>query len=168
MTIIKGKVFVYGDNVNTDVIFPGKYTYTVTDPKEIASHTLEDEDPQFMKEFVPGDILVAGKNFGCGSSREQAAFCFKYLGMGAIIADSYSRIYYRNCINAGLLSIDVKGLSKKVKRGDIIEIDTEQGTVKLPDGSLSKFAPLPPEVDGIMKAGGLDEYIAEKLKKMNG
>ncbi len=166
MAIIKGKVFVYGENVNTDVIFPGKYTYTVTDPKEIALHTLEDEDPNFIKEVVPGDIVVAGKNFGCGSSREQAAFCFKYLGLGAIIADSYSRIYYRNCINAGLLAIEVKGFSQKVKRGDTVTIDTEKGTVTLPDGSVSTFAPLPAEVEGIMKAGGLDEYIAEKLKKM--
>ncbi|HOW51733.1 MAG TPA: 3-isopropylmalate dehydratase [bacterium] len=168
MAIITGKAFVYGDNVNTDVIFPGKYTYSVTDPKEIAAHTMEDEDPAFVKEMKPGDILVAGKNFGCGSSREQAAFCFKYLGLGAIVAESYSRIYYRNCINAGLLAVEVKGLAGKVKRGDTVTIDTDKGTVKFPDGSQATFAPLPPEIEGIMKAGGLDEFIAEKLKKMNG
>ncbi len=166
MTIIKGKIFVYGDNVNTDVIFPGKYTYTVTDPKEIAAHTMEDEDPNFIKEFQHGDIIVAGKNFGCGSSREQAAFCFKYLGLGAIIAESYSRIYYRNCINAGLPALEVKALKEKVKRGDVVTIDTEKGTITLADGSVAAFPPLPPEVAGIMELGGLDEYIAEKLKKM--
>ncbi|HPS31819.1 MAG TPA: 3-isopropylmalate dehydratase, partial [bacterium] len=147
MAIIKGKVFVYGHDVNTDVIFPGKYTYTVTDPKEIASHSLEDEDPEFIKEVQPGDIIIAGKNFGCGSSREQAAFCFKYLGMGAIIAESYSRIYFRNCINAGLPALEIKNLLGKVKRGDTVEINTETGKVKLPDGSEVAFPPLPPEVD---------------------
>ncbi|MGI6394080.1 MAG: 3-isopropylmalate dehydratase [bacterium] len=163
MAIIKGKVFTYGHDVNTDVIFPGKYTYTVTDPKEIAQHALEDEDPDFIKEVKPGDIIIAGKNFGCGSSREQAAFCFKYLEMGAIIAESYSRIYFRNCINAGLPALEIKNLLGKVKRGDIIEIDTESGTVTLPDGSKVEFPPLPPEVDEIMKYGGLDKYIKAKL-----
>lgn len=164
MTVIKGKVFVYGDDINTDVIFPGKYTYTVTEPKEIAMHAMEDEDPDFVKQVVPGDIIVAGKNFGCGSSREQAAFCFKYLGMGAIIAESYSRIYFRNCINAGLPSLEIKGLVNKVKKGDVVEIDTEKGTVLLPDGSLVSFPPLPPEVDQIMQKGGLTNYIKSKLE----
>lgn len=168
MAIIKGKVFVYGHDVNTDVIFPGKYTYTVTDPKEIASHALEDEDPDFIKEVRPGDIIVAGKNFGCGSSREQAAFCFKYLGMGAVIAESYSRIYFRNCINAGLPALEIKNLLGKVKRGDVVEINTETGTVLLPDGSTVTFPPLPPEVDEIMQKGGLDEYIKAKLAAKNG
>jgi 3-isopropylmalate/(R)-2-methylmalate dehydratase small subunit len=164
MTVIKGKVFVYGDDINTDVIFPGKYTYTVTEPKEIAMHAMEDEDPDFVKQVVPGDIIIAGKNFGCGSSREQAAFCFKYLGMGAIIAESYSRIYFRNCINAGLPSLEIKGLLDKVKKGDVVEIDTEKGTVLLPDGSKVSFPPLPPEVDQIMQKGGLTNYIKSKLE----
>ncbi len=163
MSIIRGKVFVYGDDINTDVIFPGKYTYTVTEPQEIAQHAMEDEDPAFVKEVQPGDIIVAGKNFGCGSSREQAAFCFKYLGIGAIIAESYARIYYRNCINAGLPALEIKGVADKVKRGDIVEIDTEKGTVLLPDGSTITFPPLPPEVDQIMKEGGLTNYIKAKL-----
>jgi len=164
MTVIKGKVFVYGDDINTDVIFPGKYTYTVTEPKEIAMHAMEDEDPGFVKEVSPGDIIIAGKNFGCGSSREQAAFCFKYLEMGAIIAESYSRIYFRNCINAGLPALEIKGLVDKVKKGDTLEIDTEKGTVLLPDGSTVSFPPLPPEVDQIMQKGGLSNYIKSKLE----
>ncbi len=164
MAKIKGKVFVYGDDINTDVIFPGKYTYTVTEPDEIASHALEDEDPDFVKEVKQGDIIVAGKNFGCGSSREQAAFCFKYLGMGAVIAESYSRIYYRNCINAGLPALEIRGLTENLKRGDEIEIDTELGKVKLSDGRTFSFPPLPPEVNGIMEAGGLENFIRAKLK----
>jgi 3-isopropylmalate/(R)-2-methylmalate dehydratase small subunit len=164
MAIIKGKVFVYGDDINTDVIFPGKYTYTVTEPAEIAKHAMEDEDPDFVKEVEKGDIIIAGKNFGCGSSREQAAFCFKYLGMGAIIAESYSRIYFRNCINAGLPALEIKGLLSKVKKGDTVEIDTEKGTVLLPDGSAVSFPPLPPEVDQIMQKGGLANYIKSKLE----
>ena len=164
MAIIKGKVFVYGDDINTDVIFPGKYTYTVTEPAEIAKHAMEDEDPDFVKEVEKGDIIIAGKNFGCGSSREQAAFCFKYLGMGAIIAESYSRIYFRNCINAGLPALEIKGLLSKVKKGDVVEIDTEKGTVLLPDGTTVSFPPLPPEVDQIMQQGGLTNYIKSKLE----
>ena len=164
MTVIKGKVFVYGDDINTDVIFPGKYTYTVTEPAEIAKHAMEDEDPDFVKEVEKGDIIIAGKNFGCGSSREQAAFCFKYLGMGAIIAESYSRIYFRNCINAGLPALEIKGLLSKVKKGDVVEIDTEKGTVLLPDGTTVSFPPLPPEVDQIMQQGGLTNYIKSKLE----
>ena len=164
MTVIKGKVFVYGDDINTDVIFPGKYTYTVTEPAEIAKHAMEDEDPDFVKEVQKGDIIIAGKNFGCGSSRGQAAFCFKYLGMGAIIAESYSRIYFRNCINAGLPALEIKGLLSKVKKGDVVEIDTEKGTVLLPDGTTVSFPPLPPEVDQIMQQGGLTNYIKSKLE----
>ena len=164
MAVIKGKVFVYGNDINTDVIFPGKYTYTVTEPKEIAMHAMEDEDPDFVKNVEPGDIIIAGKNFGCGSSREQAAFCFKYLEMGAIIAESYSRIYFRNCINAGLPALEIKGLIDKVKKGDIVEINTENGTVLLPDGSTVTFPPLPPEVDQIMQKGGLTNYIKAKLE----
>jgi 3-isopropylmalate dehydratase small subunit len=99
---IKGRVWKYGDNVNTDVIFPGKYTYTVSDPAEMAQYAMEDLDPRFAKEVKPGDVVVAGANFGCGSSREQAVTCLKMAGVGAIIGKSFARIYYRNCINNAL------------------------------------------------------------------
>ena len=98
----KGKVWKYGDDVNTDVIFPGKYTYTIMEPQEIAKHALEDLDPEFAQKVKPGDVIVAGKNFGCGSSREQAAACLKYAGVQAVIAKSFARIYFRNAINLGL------------------------------------------------------------------
>ena len=105
MKIIKGRVWKYGDDVNTDVIFPGKYTYTVSDPSEMAQYALEDLDPKFVKEVKPQDVIVAGKNWGCGSSREQAVVCLKEIGLGAIVAKSFARIYYRNCINNALPAI---------------------------------------------------------------
>ena len=98
----KGRVWKYGDNVNTDVIFPGKYTYSILEPEEMARHALENLDPVFSQEVRPGDIIVAGLNFGCGSSREQAAICLKQAGLQAVIAKSFARIFFRNAINQGL------------------------------------------------------------------
>jgi 3-isopropylmalate/(R)-2-methylmalate dehydratase small subunit len=102
---ITGMAWKYGDNVNTDVIFPGKYTYTLSDPKEIAAHALEDLDPGFATKLQPGDVIIAGRNWGCGSSREQAATCLKWAGVGAVVAVSFARIFYRNAINNGLPAI---------------------------------------------------------------
>ena len=162
---IKGRVFKYGDNVNTDVIFPGKYTYTVTDVKEQAQHSLEDLDPNFMKEMKPGDIVVAGTNFGCGSSREQAASCLKYAGLGAIVAKSFSRLYYRNAINFGLPAVVIPAEAvDAIQRGDEVEVDLEAGKVRTA-GREYNFPPLPEYVAGIFKAGGLDEFIKAKMTK---
>ncbi len=105
------RCWVYGDSVNTDVIFPGRYTYTVTAPDEIAAHALEDLDGTFAKNVQPGDVIVAGRNWGCGSSREQAVSALKYAGVGVIVAASFSRIYFRNCINQGVLPIVCPGLN---------------------------------------------------------
>ncbi|NIP42277.1 MAG: 3-isopropylmalate dehydratase, partial [candidate division Zixibacteria bacterium] len=105
MAAIEGKVYKYGDDVNTDVIFPGKYTYTVTDHDEMAQHAMEDLDPDFVKTVEEGDIVVGGKNFGCGSSREQAVKCLKFAGVGAVIAKTFARIYFRNLINNGVPAI---------------------------------------------------------------
>ena len=102
---ISGRAWKYGDNVNTDVIFPGKYTYTLTEGADIAAHAMEDLDPLFAANVQPGDVVVGGRNFGCGSSREQAATCLVYNGVGAVIAASFSRIFYRNALNNGLLAI---------------------------------------------------------------
>ena len=102
---LSGRVWKYGDDVNTDVIFPGKYTYTVTEPKEQAKHALEDLDPTFATQVGPGDIIVGGKNWGNGSSREQAVGCLKYSGVTAIVAKSFGRIYFRNAVNNGLAPI---------------------------------------------------------------
>jgi len=122
-----GKVWKYGDDVNTDVIFPGKYTYTVAEPEEMAKHALEDLDPEFAGNVHEGDAIVAGKNFGCGSSREQAASCLKYAGVEAIIAKSFARIFYRNAINFGLPAIVCPEAARTLKAGDSVEIDIYDG-----------------------------------------
>jgi len=152
--MVKGKVWKYGDDVNTDVIFPGKYTYTVTDPAEMASHALEDLDPGFATNVKPGDVLVAGRNFGCGSSREQAAFCLKYAGVGAVVAKSFARIFYRNAVNAGLPMVVSKDAPDALATGDGVEIDFGAGELRTADGRSFGFPPLPPEVMGIVEAGG--------------
>ncbi|MDZ7374154.1 MAG: 3-isopropylmalate dehydratase small subunit [candidate division KSB1 bacterium] len=162
MGIIRGRVWKYGDNVNTDVIFPGKYTYTVTDPKEMASHALEDLDPQFAGQVQPGDLVVAGRNFGCGSSREQAAFCLKYAGVGAVVAKSFSRLYFRNAINAGLPVIQAPDAVEAMEAGEIVEVDLERGELRCRAGCFS-FPPLPKEVLGIFEAGGLIPYTRKRL-----
>lgn len=159
---IKADIFLYGDDVNTDVIFPGKYTYTITDPNEMAKHAMEDLDPDFVKTVKPGDAIVAGKNFGCGSSREQAATCIKYSGVSVIAAESFSRLFYRNAINSGLPLVVVKDIGKKVKKGEKIEVDFERGVLKCEAGEFN-FPPLPDEVLGIVKAGGLIPYIRKKV-----
>ncbi len=159
---IKADVFIYGDDINTDVIFPGKYTYTISDPHEMAEHAMEDLDPDFVKKVKEGDAIVAGKNFGCGSSREQAATCLKYSGVSVIVAESFSRIFYRNAINSGLPLVVIKDVGEIIKPGEKIEVDFEQGILKCQAGEYS-FPPLPEEVMGIVKEGGLIPYIRKKL-----
>jgi 3-isopropylmalate/(R)-2-methylmalate dehydratase small subunit len=160
--IVKGRVWKYGDNVNTDVIFPGKYTYTINDPKEMAKHAMEDADPEFIQKVKPGDIIVAGKNFGCGSSREQAAICLKEAGVGAIVAKSFSRIYFRNCINIGLPMVTSVEASDHLKAGDTVTIDFKKGKITTPAGTID-FPPLPEAVLGIVDAGGLIAYTRKRL-----
>jgi 3-isopropylmalate/(R)-2-methylmalate dehydratase small subunit len=158
---ITGRVWKYGDDVNTDVIFPGKYTYSVTDRKEMAKHALEDLDPTFVANVRPGDIIVAGKNWGCGSSREQAVICLKEVGVGAIVARSIARIYYRNCINEALPIVTCDAVDG-VESGEELTIDFAAGTVTTPRGEYT-FPPLPAEVMGIIQAGGLIEYVRKQL-----
>ena len=162
MAKIKGRVWKYGDDVNTDVIFPGKYTYTVTDPAEMAKIAMEDLDPEFAKNVRPNDIVVAGKNFGCGSSREQAAFCLKYAGVGAVVAKSFSRLYFRNCINAGLPAITLAQSPDIFEQGETIEIDLSKGTLTCKAGTF-EFPPLPEAVIGIFNDGGLIPHTRKVL-----
>lgn len=159
---IKADIFLYGDDVNTDVIFPGKYTYTISDPHEMAQHAMEDLDPDFVKKVKEGDAIVAGKNFGCGSSREQAATCLKFSGVSVIVAESFSRLFYRNAINSGLPLVVIKNIGKKIKPGEQIEVDFEKGILKCQAGEF-EFPPLPNEVMGIVEAGGLIPYIKKKF-----
>jgi len=161
--IIKGKVWKYGDDINTDVIFPGKYTYTISEPEEMAKHALEDLDSAFASEVRKGDIIVAGKNFGCGSSREQAATCLKYAGVGAVVAKSFSRIFFRNAINAGLPLIQSPDAPDKMKPGEVITIDFEKGELTC-EGGVFNFPPLPEEVMGILQSGGLIPYTRKQLE----
>lgn len=139
-----GKAYRYGDDVNTDVIFPGKYTYTITDPKEMAVHALEDLDPEFVKTVKAGDIIVAGKNFGCGSSREQAAVCIKQNGVDIVVAKSFARIFYRNAINAGLAAITTEDVDM-IEKGDEVEVNLQSGIIhNKTKGKDIKFTPIPP------------------------
>jgi len=160
-TKITGRVWKYGDDVNTDVIFPGKYTYSITDRKEMAQHALEDLDPTFVKNVRPGDIIVAGKNWGCGSSREQAVTCLKEAGVGAVVARSFARIYYRNCINEALPIVTCDAVDG-IESGDQVTIDFAAGIVTTPKGDY-RFPPLPPEVMKILNAGGLIPYVRQEL-----
>src|SRR5215212_725860 len=148
MNPIKGRAWVYGDNVNTDVIFPGKYTYTLTARADIAKHALEDLDLSFAQHVHPGDVIVAGRNWGCGSSREQAATCLVYNGVGAVIAASFSRIFYRNALNNGLLAIVCPSAVQAIAPGETITIDLDRNVVQCAAGEFA-YPPLSPSVMGI-------------------
>ena len=162
--IIQGRAWKYGDNVNTDVIFPGKYTYTVTERSEIARHALEDLDPTFAAGVRPGDVVVAGRNWGCGSSREQAAACLVYNGVGAVIAASFSRIFYRNPLNNGLLAIVCPAAVEAIRPGETVTVDAARCTVTCAARQFP-FPPLSPSVLGIVEAGGLVEYVKRRLAR---
>jgi len=159
-----GKVFKYGDDVNTDVIFPGKYTYTIDDPEEMAKHAMEDLDPTFMDRVKEGDIIVAGKNFGMGSSREQAVTCLVYSGIKAIIAKSFARIFFRNAINNGLPAIIHSEAVNAIREGDEVEVDLKDGLIKTLDKEFS-FEPYPERLLEILQAGSLIEWVGKKLAK---
>ena len=162
--MMEGRVWKYGDDVNTDVIFPGKYTYQPMEPEEMAEHALEDLDPTFAKEVKKGDVIVAGFNFGCGSSREQAATCLKAAGVAAVIAKSFSRIFFRNAINNGLPVIELQDGIDAMKKGDTVAIDFEKGVV-LHEGNEYHFPALPKEVLAILKDGGLIPHVRKSLGK---
>ncbi len=156
------RVWKYGDDVNTDLLFPGKYTYTLRDPEEIAAHALEDLDPEFATGVRKGDVIVAGRNFGCGSSREQAVTCLVYNGVVAVVAESFARIFYRNAINNGLLAVVCPDAVDSIEAGDSIEIDLEASTIRSPAGELP-FAPLAPTLRAILASGGLIAHIQQTL-----
>ncbi|GAB5490682.1 MAG: 3-isopropylmalate dehydratase small subunit [Phototrophicaceae bacterium] len=148
------RIWVYGDHINTDVIFAGKYTYSLKTPKEIASKALEDLDSQFVTQSREGDVIIAGRNWGCGSSREQAVTALKYNGVVAIIAESFNGLYFRNCINQGIHPIVCSGLRQSLKTGDTITIDREQHLI-IAEGQHFTIPPLSATVRAIIDAGGL-------------
>lgn len=153
-----GRAWRYGDNINTDVIFPGKYTYRKMEPEEMAEHALEDLDPGFVGKVKDGDIIVAGKNFGMGSSREQAAVAVKYAGIRVIIAVSFARIYFRNAINVGMPAIKLPEAAAAIEDGDEVTVDMAKGEIITPK-SVFSFPPYPETVMNILEKGGLINYI---------
>ena len=154
----------YGDNINTDLLFPGKYTYLGTKPEDIIPHLLEDLDPEFAKNVKPGDIIIAGKNFGCGSRRNQPAIGFKALNM-IIIAKSFARIFYRASINLGLPLIIAPDAVDAYKKGDIVNVDLEKAIVQINDKTF-KFKPFDPFVMDIIKNGGLLNILRKKYQNL--
>ena len=157
-------VWRYGDNINTDVIFPGKYTYQKMEPREMAQHALEDLDPEFVKKVKPGDILVAGKNFGMGSSREQAAIAIKEAGISLIIAKSFARIYFRNAINAGMPALKSPEAVEAIENNETIEVNMEKGEIITEKGTFP-FPPYPETVMNILENNGLINFIKSKIEK---
>jgi 3-isopropylmalate/(R)-2-methylmalate dehydratase small subunit len=156
------RVWVYGDNVNTDVIFPGKYTYTLRGEDEIRSKALEDLDPNFAAQVQEGDIIVAGYNWGNGSSREQAVTSLRYNGIHMIIAASFSGLYFRNCINQGVRPVVCPELHELVQTGDTIEIDEDEGVIIVGE----KVFPIPafsPSVEVILQSGGLVPMLRQRF-----
>ena len=159
---VSGRAWVYGDNVNTDVIFPGKYTYTISDPAEMARHALEDLDPAFAGAVQQGDIIVAGKNWGCGSSREQAATCLRAAGVQAIIAASFARIFFRNAVNNGLLPIACPEAAAVIQPGEVVTVDVGRCVVRCAAGEFP-FPPLSDSLRRIVEAGGLVPMLKQTI-----
>ena len=151
----EGKVFRYGSNVDTDVIIPARYLNT-SDHAELASHCMEDIDPEFVKRVQKGDIIVAGRNFGCGSSREHAPIAIKESGISCVIAESFARIFYRNSINIGLPILECPQAAEAIAAGDEAEADLDRGEIRdVTSGETFKAVPFPPFIQKIIEAGGL-------------
>ncbi len=160
----KGKAFKYGANVDTDVIIPARYLNTA-DPAELAKHCMEDLDKTFIERIRPGDMIVAGPNFGCGSSREHAPVAIKASGVSCVIAPSFARIFYRNAINMGLPIMECAEASGAIADGDELEVDFDTGLIKdLTSGKTFKANPFPEFIKKIIAADGLVGYISRKQK----
>lgn len=154
-----GKVYKFGSNIDTDAIIPARYLNTF-DPRELAMHCMEDADPEFPKKVKPGDIIVADKNFGCGSSREHAPIAIKGAGVSCVIADSFARIFYRNAINIGLAILESPEAVKAIQDGDEVEVELENGRIRnLRTGEEYQATPFPEFMQGIMAHGGLINYV---------
>ena len=163
--MITGKAVRFGDNVDTDVIIPGKYL-TLTDPVELAKHAMEGLDPTFTRKIRSGAIIVAGRNFGCGSSREQAPLALKHAGVRCVLAESFARIFYRNSINIGLPVLECHGISGNVEEGDELAVDLEKGVVKnRSKNSTLQATQLPAFILEILSDGGLIEHLRRRRLK---
>jgi len=159
-----GKAYKYGDNVDTDVIIPARYLNT-SDPGELARHVMEDLDADFAKTVKPGDVVVAGRNFGSGSSREHAPLALKASGVAAVIAVSFARIFYRNSFNIGFPILECREAAEAIEAGDEIGIDIGSGIIKnLTKGETYKTEPLPEFMQGLIESGGLVEYVKRRAE----
>ena len=160
---ITGHVWKYGDNVDTDAIIPARYLNTSSEA-ELASHCMEDHDPGFAERVRPGDIIVAGTNFGCGSSREHAPVAIKAAGIGCVIAETFARIFFRNSLNIGLPILECPEAAQAARAGDILEIDLSTGTIRNVDtGATYEATPYPEFMLALIDAGGLVEYTRRKI-----
>ena len=163
--IIKGKVWKFKDNIDTDVIIPARYLNT-SDPEELALHCMEDYNAEFAKKVNQGDIIVAGKNFGCGSSREHAPIALKVAGIACILAQSFARIFFRNAINIGLPIFESEEVAEQCSEGDLLEVDTVKGIIKnLNQDKIYRTNLLPEFIQRIITMGGLREYVKEEIKR---
>ena len=162
---ICGKVFKYGDNVDTDVIIPARYLNTA-DANELAKHCMEDIDASFVSKVAPGDIMVAGRNFGCGSSREHAPLAIKASGISCVIASTFARICYRNAINIGLPIMECPDAVDSIAAGDQLSVDLSSGTITdITSGKTFKAEPFPPFMQDLIAAGGLAAYMRKAVQK---
>ncbi|MBP9492847.1 MAG: 3-isopropylmalate dehydratase small subunit [Sulfurospirillum sp.] len=161
MSQLSGKVWCFGDNIDTDLIIAARYLNT-SDPKELAKHVMEDADPEFVKKVGMGDIIVAGENFGCGSSREHAPIALKAAGVSAVVAKSFARIFYRNAFNTGLPIFELSETGE-IKEGDMLSISMESGEIK--NGAKTyRFTPIPPFMQELLDCGGLMNYAKKEIK----
>ena len=162
---ICGKVFKYGDNVDTDVIIPARYLNTA-DANELAKHCMENIDATFVSKVAPGDIMVAGRNFGCGSSREHAPLAIKASGISCVIASTFARIFYRNAINIGLPIMECPDAVDSIAAGDQLSVDLSSGTITdITSGKTFKAEPFPPFMQDLIAAGGLAAYMRKAVQK---
>lgn len=162
--MINGRVFKYGDNVDTDVIIPARYL-NISDRAELASHCMEDIDGEFVKNVKPGDLIVAGKNFGCGSSREHAPLVIKLSGIGCIIAETFARIFYRNAVNIGLPILECGDAARDIENGDKVEVDLKSGRItNVTKGRTYQAESFPEFMQDIIKAEGLINYVRGKVE----
>jgi 3-isopropylmalate dehydratase small subunit len=162
---LRGKAWVYGNDVDTDVIIPARYLVT-SDPEELGRHCMEDLDPEFIKKMRPGDVVVGGENFGCGSSREHAPLALKGAGVSCVIAASFARIFFRNAINVGLPIFESSEAVNGISAGDEVEVDPSAGIIKnLSKGETYRATSYPPFLRHLIEVGGLVPYVRERLKE---
>lgn len=161
---MKGKVHKFGNFINTDLIIPFRFKSRTNDPVELAKYSMYGVDPDFPKKVKKGDFIVAGENFGGGSSREQAPISIKYAGISAVLAESFARIFFRNSFTIGLPVLEVPGISKAVKQGDRLDVNLQKGTVTLSSGKTLKANPVSGFLKDLQKAGGLKPYYKKHRK----